>query len=156
MCSGGRKGICSLSRRSSPGQVHYLSKVLDFMQLPQLPSKNPRVLRLRGKHARIQGKKKKKRNNLHIHTHGQTVFFPVCFHRLKCETWHMFSSQVTFKWRGMVSRQEKNNTKTKKNRGMRWLQNKMQSRFKVRDNGWQRPDTHTQIAQRETVVTMTT
>lgn len=60
------------------------SEVLDFMQFPQLPSKNPRVLRLRGKHACIQGKKTKKRNNLHIYTQTWTeVFFSCLFSQIK-------------------------------------------------------------------------
>lgn len=79
------------------GRVITYSKVLDFMDLPQLPSKNPRVLRLRGKHACIQRKKRKRKITCKFTNIDRLFFFPVCFHRLKCETRHMFSSQVTFK-----------------------------------------------------------
>lgn len=75
------------------GRFITYSKVLDFMHWPQLPSKKPRVLRLRGKHAYIQ-RKKRKRKITCIFTHIDRLFF---FHRLKCETRHTFSSQVAFK-----------------------------------------------------------
>lgn len=75
------------------GRFITYSKVLDFMHLPQLPSMKPRVLRLRGKHACIQRKKRKIKITCTF-THIDRLVF---FHRLKCETRHTFSSQVAFK-----------------------------------------------------------
>lgn len=91
-------------------------KVLDFIHLFELASMNPRLLRLRGKHACIQRREKEReRKNAYSHT-CTDCFFSACFHRLKCETRHTRSAA---KWysndKGMVSLLEKT-TATKRQR----------------------------------------
>lgn len=97
VCSGGRKRICSFSRRSSPGQVHYLFnsiRIYSFVRIGiyELQTAPPE------RKTCMHSKKRKKKN---ICTHTRTVFFFCLFSQIKMwNTTHTFSSQVVFKWQG--------------------------------------------------------
>lgn len=56
------------------GRFITYSKVLDFIHLFELASMNPRVLRLRGKHACIQRRKRERKKCIFTHMH-KLLFF---------------------------------------------------------------------------------